>query len=110
MATETIVRTLTDTTPQPDIAQQLSQPPEEPKGGTRGSGGSFPLDQLNTEETRVRATLINAFWRRLQCQGRGAEGGGPPDDDDLGEGGGDDPFNEEPDGAGLQDHVPIPQA
>src|SRR5712671_5000615 len=43
MATETIARTLTETTAQPDITQQFSQPPEEPTGGTGGSGGSFPL-------------------------------------------------------------------
>src|SRR6266851_7826431 len=43
MATETIARTLTETTAQPDIAQQLSQPPQEPTGGTGGYGGSFPL-------------------------------------------------------------------
>ncbi len=109
MATKTIARTLTETTAQPDIAQQLSQPPEEPVGGTRGSGGSFSLgtNRLNTEETRVRATLINAFRRRLQHHRRGTGGGEPPDDDDLGGGG--DPSNE-PNEAGLQDHVPIPQA
>ncbi len=43
MATETIARTLAETTAQPDITQQFSQPPEEPTGGTGGSGGSFPL-------------------------------------------------------------------
>jgi len=67
MATETIVRTFTETTTQPDIAQQLSQPPKEPAGGTGGSRGSFPLrtNQLNDKETGVRATLINAFRRHL---------------------------------------------
>ena len=110
MATETIVRTFTETTTQPDITHQLSQPFEEPMGGTGGSGGSFPLgtNRLNNEETRVRATLINAFRRRLQHHGRGTGGGEPPDDDDLGGGG--DPSNNEPNEAGLQDHVPIPQA
>ena len=53
MATETIARTLTETTAQPDIAQQLSQPSEEPTGGTGGSRGSFPLEtnRLNVKET-----------------------------------------------------------
>ncbi len=37
MATETLARTFTETTAQPDITQQLSQPPEEPTGGTGGS-------------------------------------------------------------------------
>ncbi len=67
MATETIARTLTETTAQPDIAQQLSQPSEEPIRGTGGSRGSFPIgtNRLSAEETRVRATLINAFRRHL---------------------------------------------
>ncbi len=43
MATETIARTFTETTAQPDIAQQLSQPPEESEGGTGRPGGSIPL-------------------------------------------------------------------
>ncbi len=53
MATETIARTFTETTTQPDIAQQLSQPSEEPTGGTGGSRGSFPLgtNKLNAKET-----------------------------------------------------------
>ena len=110
MATKTIARTFTETTTQPDITQQLSQPPEEPVEGTGGSGGSFPLgpNRLNDEETRVRATLINAFRRRLQHQGRGMGGGGPPDDNNLG--GGSNPSDNKPNEPGLQDHVPIPQA
>jgi len=110
MATETIARTFTETTAQPDIAQQLSQPPEESPGGTRGPRGSFPLgtSQLNDDEARVRATLINAFRRRLRPQGRNPGGAGPPDDDDVGQGG--DPSDDKPDDADLQDHVPIPQA
>src|SRR5216683_1691109 len=91
MATKTIARTFTETTTQPDITQQLSQPPEEP-----------------VEGTGVRATLINAFRRRLQHQGRGMGGGGPPDDNNLG--GGSNPSDNKPNEPGLQDHVPIPQA
>ena len=55
MATQTIARTLTETTAQPDIAQQLSQPSEEPVGGAGGLGGPIPLRSahLNNEETRV---------------------------------------------------------
>src|SRR5216683_1828652 len=109
MAAETIARTLTETTAQPDIAQQLSQSFEEPTGGTGGSRGSFPLgtNRLNNEETRVRAALINAFRRRLRPQGRNPGGAGPPDDD---EGRGGDPPDDEPYDDDLQDHVPIPQA
>ncbi len=110
MATKTIARTLAETATQSNIAQQLSQPPEEPAGGTRGSGGSLPFgaNQLNDEEAQVRATLINAFWRCLRPQRGNPEGAGPPDDNDLG-GGGDSP-DDEPYEAGLQDHIPIPQA
>src|SRR6266851_3723226 len=112
MATKTIARTLMQTTTQPDIAQQFSQPPEEPLGGTGGPGEPVPprSNQLNSEEAQVQATLINAFRRCLRRQrGRDTGGGDPPDDDNLGDGGSE-PSNDEPDGAGLQDHVPIPQA
>ncbi len=53
MATQTIARTLTETTTQPDITQQLSQSPEESAGGAGGLGGSIPLRtaHLNDEET-----------------------------------------------------------
>src|SRR5216683_2189083 len=111
MATKTIARSLTETTTQPDIAQQLSQPPEESTGRARGFGESLPLrmNHLNPNETQVRATLINAFRRRLHPQRQSGGGGGPPDDDDPGYGGGDPP-DEEPNEPDLQDHVPIPQA
>ncbi len=68
MATKTVARTLTETTAQPDIAQQLSQSPEEPTEGTGRSRGSFPLgtNRLDDDEARVRTTLINAFRRRLR--------------------------------------------
>src|SRR6266851_2586366 len=107
MATKTIARTLTETTTQPDITQQLSQPPEESTGRTRGPGESFPLGSnwLNPDKARVRATLINAFRRCLRPQGRSGGGGGPPDDDNLGNGE-NDPPDEEPYEADLQDHVP----
>ncbi len=55
MATQTIARTLTETTTQPNIAQQFSQPSEEPKGGRGGPERSFPQRpaHLDDEETRV---------------------------------------------------------
>ncbi len=55
MATKTIARTLMQTTTQPDIAQQLSQPPEEPSGGTGGPGEPIPprSDRLNLKEAQV---------------------------------------------------------
>ena len=55
MATETIARTFTETTTQPDIAQQLSQPPEESMRGAGGPRESFPLgtNRLNVKEARV---------------------------------------------------------
>ncbi len=67
------------------------------------------MNHLNPNETQVRATLINAFRRRLHPQRQSGGGGGPPDDDDPGYGGGDPP-DEEPNEPDLQDHVPIPQA
>ena len=107
MATKTITRTLTETTTQPDITQQFPQSSEESTGGTGGFGGPIPLRpaRLDPTEAQVHTTLVNAFRRSLRCP----RGEGPPDDDDLGDEG-DDPPNNEPNEAGLQDHVPIPLA
>jgi hypothetical protein len=102
--TETISRTLAEGTTQHQVTEELSQPPEGP-GRTRGSipfgadrlGGSYP------DEEQVRTALFDAFRRRTRHGGGGGEGG-PPGDNDSDRG----PPNDEPDGAGLQDHVPIP--
>jgi hypothetical protein len=57
-------------------------------------------------ERQIRASIVNAFRRRLQGNRR------PPDDDDEGDNGppgGGGPPDQEPDGH-MQDHVPIPPA
>jgi hypothetical protein len=105
------MQTLTESTPQYEVAHELAQP-------SNGSGrdGSIPFraDRLGSSrptEGQVRATIIDAFRRRLrprQARGGGG-GGGPPDNDnnnDLDRGA----SNEEPDGNHIQDMVPIPQA
>jgi len=105
MATETITRTLTESAPQYEVAHKLAQP----------SNGSVPFgaDRLGSSrytEGQVRATIIDAFRRRLgpqQARGGGGGGGPPDDDDDDLDGGASD---EEPDGDHLQNMVPIPQA
>jgi hypothetical protein len=104
MATETITRTLTESTLQHKVACKLAQP----------SNGSVPFgaDRLGSSqptEGQVRATIIDAFRRWLglrQARGRGG-GGGPPDDSDSDDGGAPD---KEPNGDHLQNMVPIPQA
>jgi len=110
MATETITRTLTESTPQYEVARELAQP----SNGSRGDGRPIPFgaDRLGSSrptEGQVCATIIDTFKRHLgprQARGGGG-GGGPPDDDDDLDGG---PSNEEPDGDHLQNMVPIPQA
>ena len=109
MATETITQTLTESALQYETTHELAQP-------SNGSGqdGSIPFraDQLGSSrptEGQVRATIIDAFRRRLglrRARGGGG-GGGPSDDDDDLDGGASD---EQPDGDHLQNMVPIPQA
>ena len=90
MATETITRTLTESAPQYEVVHKLAQP----SNGSRGDGESIPFgaDRLGSSrptEGQVRATIIDAFRRRLRprrARGRGG-GGGPPDDDDDLDGG-----------------------
>jgi len=110
MATETIMRTLTESTLQYKVACGLAQP----SNGSGGDGGSVPFgaDRLGSSrpiEGQVRATIIDTFRRRLgprQARGGGG-GGGPPDDDNDLDGGA---SNKEPNGNHLQNMVPIPQA
>jgi hypothetical protein len=110
MATETITQTLTESTPQYEVAHKLAQP----SNGSGGGGGSIPFgaDRLGSSrptEGQVCATIIDAFRRHLGPRRARGEGGGgrpPDDDDDLDRGA----SNEEPDGDHLQNMVPIPQA
>ena len=103
--TETIARTLNEGTQEHETTQELSQSAEGP-GRTQGSipfsadrlGGSYP------NEGRIHATIFDAFWKRTQQGGGGGGGRGPPEDYDPDNG----PPDDEPDGADLQDHVPIP--
>ena len=103
--TETISRTLDEGTTQHETTRELSQSAEGP-GRARGSipfsadrlGGSYP------DEGRIRATIFDAFRKRTQRGGGGGGGRGPPEDYDPDDG----PPDDEPDGADLQDHVPIP--
>jgi hypothetical protein len=102
--TETISRTLDEGTTQHETTQELSQSAKGPRRA-RGSipfsadrlGGSYP------NEGRIRATLFDAFRKRTQ-HGGGGGGRGPPEDYDPDDG----PPDDEPNGADLQDHVPIP--
>jgi len=101
MATETITRTLTESTPQYEVAHELAQP----SNGSERDGGSIPFgaDRLGSSrptEGQVCATIIDAFRRCLgPRQARGGGGGeGPPDDDDSDDGGAPD---EEPNGDHL---------
>jgi hypothetical protein len=111
MATETITRTLTESTPQYEVTRELAQSPNE--SGGDGRPVPFGADRLGSSrytEGQVHATIIDAFRRRLgprRARGGGG-GGGPPDDNDdnLDRGASD----EEPDGNNLQSMVPIPQA
>ena len=102
--TETISRTLAEGTMQHQVTEELSQPPEGP-GRTRGSVpfGADRLGGLYPDEERIRTALFDAFRRRTRHGGGGGEGG-PPGDNDSDRG----PPDNEPDGAGLQDHIPIP--
>ena len=66
MATETITRTLTESTPQYEVPHKLAQP----SNGSGQDGGSIPFeaDRLGSSqpmEGQVRATIIDAFRRRL---------------------------------------------
>ena len=109
MATETITRTLTGEAQHETTGESL--PAEGSRRGLRSV--PFGSDQLGTSrpsEDRIRASIINAFWRCLQRD----NGGGPPGDDDndlggYGPPGGGGPPNEDPNGD-LQDHVPISPA
>jgi hypothetical protein len=109
MATETITRTLTESTPQYEVPHKLAQP----SNGSGQDGGSIPFeaDRLGSSqpmEGQVRATIIDAFRRHLgPRQPRGGGGGGGPPNSDDSDGGA---SNKEPDGNHLQDMVPIPQA
>jgi hypothetical protein len=105
MATETITRTFTSQTQHEDLGESL---PTE--GSGRGLGSvPFGADRMGSSrptEGQIRASIVNAFRRRLQGNRR------PPDDDDEGDNGppgGGGPPNQEPDGH-MQDHVPIPPA
>jgi hypothetical protein len=110
MATETIIRTLTESTPQYKVAHKLAQL----SNGSGRDGGSVPFraDRLGSSqpiEGQVRATIIDTFRRRLRPRRArgGGGGGGSPDDNNNLDGGASD---EEPDGDHLQNMVPIPQA
>ena len=103
MATKTIARTLKSTTQQ-DSAQQLPQSSDEPRRFT----GSIPFgaNQLGTSresKEQTHTTLINAFQRQLQRLG----GGRPLDKEEPGDEESK-PSDDEPNGAVLQDHIPIP--
>jgi hypothetical protein len=111
MATETITRTLTESAQEHEIARELAQPSNGPGGD--GRSVPFGADRLGSSQYtkgQVRATIIDAFRRRLgPRQARsGGGGGGPPDGDDNDSDGG--ASDEEPNGNHLQDMVPIPQA
>ncbi len=97
MAIKTIARTLAKGSAQPDTAQQISQYTDKPRR-LRGSI-CFGADQLRTldlNKAQIRATLINAFHRCLQC----LRGGGPLDNKDPRDEGSK-PSDDKSDGAGL---------
>jgi hypothetical protein len=107
MATETIMRTLIESTLQYEVAHELAQP----SNGSEWDEGSIPFraDWLRSSrptEGQACTTIIDAFRRQLGprwARGRGG-GGGPPDFNDS-DGGASD---KEPNGDHLQDMVPIP--
>jgi hypothetical protein len=106
MATETITRTFTSETQHENLRESL---PAD-RSGQRLGPVPFGADRMGSSqptEGQIRASIVNAFRRRLQGNRR------PPDDSDDkgndGPPGGGGPPNQEPDGH-LQDHVPIPPA
>jgi hypothetical protein len=106
MATETITRTFMSETQHEDLGESL------PADGSGRRLGSVPFgaDRMGSSqptEGQIRASIVNAFRRRLQGNRRS-----PDDSDDEGDDGppgGGGPPNQEPNGH-LQDHVPIPPA
>jgi hypothetical protein len=105
MATETITRTFMSETQHEDLGESL---PAEGSGRRLGSipFGADRMGSSQPTEGQIRASIVNAFRRRLQGNRQ------PPDDDDDGDDGppgGGGPPDQEPDGH-MQDHVPIPPA